>query len=545
MYKHVIPNYADWQLYKMGLQRDQLVDAVTQRTLERLKRKNVLEELEKTSYGEQQRIRYNSWPVDPPDEDVYWRQIKNQIYNLSIAEKNTAKQHEILEKIIRNYAEEIIGRFNPNTHKFARLALPFFFSQVLNAASGYNIRDFFGRKNQLYQKIKVCGHVSEARNLADKATLLLLPTHFSNLDSILIGWAMDMIGLPPFIYGAGLNLFNNRLVGYFMSRLGAYRVDRRKKNDVYLETLKAFSAVAFEQGAHTLFFPGGTRNRVGAIEEKLKLGLLGTAFEAQKMHCKNNEQNPRKIIVFPLVISYNNVLEAKSLIDDYLKSTGKEKYYIRNDETESFTSSLKFVWKFFRSSSEIYLNLGEPFDLFGNKVNEQGESIDPSGNIIHVGDYFKKDGNIVNDNQRDAQYNITLGNIVVQRLLSENIVLPSHLVAFVMFKILEKKHKHHDLYDTLRLTREYRIVKREEFHSTFEIILQRLKQMQENNRLHLENTFKKSTEEIIEEGIQKLNVFHLEKPVKRNENNDFTSDSMNLLYYYHNRLMGYQLENLI
>ena len=74
-----------------------------------------------------------------------------------------------------------------------------------------------------------------------------------------------------------------------MNRLGAYKVDRRKKNPVYLEALKTYSTVVLEKGCHSLFFPGGTRSRSGNLEGRLKLGLLSTAFEAQKNIFKEKE----------------------------------------------------------------------------------------------------------------------------------------------------------------------------------------------------------------------------------------------------------------
>lgn len=543
----VIPDYHDWELYKMGLNRAEIVDTLTRRTIEKFNGKDIVSFLEKAVYLERERIRTSKWPIDPPDEDVYWNQIRKELYKLNTDEFTDKHGNGmlLLERIVRNYAEEIIGRFNPNTHKFARVALPFFFSQILNAASAYNIRDFLGRKHQLHERIKVGGHIEQARTLANKGTLLLLPTHFSNLDSILIGWAMDMIGLPPFVYGAGLNLFNNRLVGYFMSRLGAYRVDRRKKNEIYLETLKTFSSISFEQGAHTLFFPGGTRSRFGAIENKLKLGLLGTAFEAQKKHCEFNYSDPKKIFVFPLVISYNNVLEAGSLIDDYLKQTGKEKYYIWNDESENFIASLKFVWKFFRTSSEIHLTLGEPFDLFGNKLDLEGQSFDPSGNKVNVSDYFFKEGKIHNDNQRDAQYNIALGEIVCDKLLSENLVLPSHLIAFVAFRLILKMNSKLNLYDVLRLDHEKLVIPKELFENTIQEILELLKEKASKNELKLEKRFENNVQEIIFEGIKNLSVFHMQRAIKKDKNGDYVSENLNLLYYYHNRLIGYELENYI
>src|SRR5207237_3189672 len=124
------------------------------------------------------------------------------------------------------------------------------------------------------------GQVADLARLARTGTLILTPTHLSNLDSIAIGFALERTGLPPCTYGAGKNLFTNPLLAFFMRNLGAYRVDRRIKHDLYKDTLKAYSSVLLEHGYHSLFFPGGTRSRSGGLESRLKLGLLGTGLEA-------------------------------------------------------------------------------------------------------------------------------------------------------------------------------------------------------------------------------------------------------------------------
>ena len=43
------------------------------------------------------------------------------------------------------------------------------------------------------------------------------------------------------MYGAGLVLYNMNLFSYFLNSLGAYKVDRRKKHLLYLETLKTYT----------------------------------------------------------------------------------------------------------------------------------------------------------------------------------------------------------------------------------------------------------------------------------------------------------------
>src|SRR5207344_2939506 len=100
-------------------------------------------------------------------------------------------------------------------------------------------------KHKIHERIKLFGPIEKIRKLSKDGVLVIVPTHSSNMDSIMIGYALDEIaGLPAFSYGAGLNLYNSEFFGYFMNRLGAYRVDRRKKNPVYLESLKAMSNIS-------------------------------------------------------------------------------------------------------------------------------------------------------------------------------------------------------------------------------------------------------------------------------------------------------------
>src|SRR5688500_5971693 len=160
--------------------------------------------------------------------------------------------------------------------------IKFWFGRLLNGARVKKFGAFFRNKYTLRDKIHIVGKVKMLRNLARKGTVIMVPTHFSNLDSILIGWIIHSLGLPAFIYGAGLNLFNIKILAYFMNSLGAYKVDRRKKNLPYLESLKMYSGLAIQKGAHSLFFPGGTRSRSGVIEKQLKLGLLSSTVEAQR-----------------------------------------------------------------------------------------------------------------------------------------------------------------------------------------------------------------------------------------------------------------------
>jgi hypothetical protein len=164
------------------------------------------------------------------------------------------------------------------------------------------------------------------------------------MDSVVIGLALERAGLPPVTYGAGKNLFTNPFISFFMHNLGAYRVDRRLRFELYKEILKEYSTVLLESGYHSLFFPGGTRCRSNIIEKNLKLGLLGTTVTAYKNSVRDGAPHKRLYIV-PATINYRLVLEAETLIDDYLAETGKNRYIITDDEFSRVGRLVEFFRK--------------------------------------------------------------------------------------------------------------------------------------------------------------------------------------------------------
>src|SRR5581483_1775955 len=176
------------------------------------------------------------------------------------------------------------------------------------------------------RRVLVQGPAKHIGKLARLGTLVFVPTHLSNMDSIVFGFALERAGLPPATYGAGKNLFTNPLLSFFMHNLGAYRVDRRIKHELYKEVLKTYSCVLLERGYHSLFFPGGTRSRSGAVEERLKLGLMGTGVEAYVRSLRRGHE--QRVFFVPATINYLLTLEAATLIDDYLAELGKNRYII-------------------------------------------------------------------------------------------------------------------------------------------------------------------------------------------------------------------------
>ncbi len=462
-------------------------------------------------------------------------------------DKVKAEEEAILKTILDRYCEEIAGNFKKTSYRFTKTIVTFGFARLLNAARGVKgIRSLFSRQLDLDDKIHVKGEPEHIRSLAKKGTVVMVPTHFSNLDSILIGWVIQHLGLPAFIYGAGLNLFNLKIFAYFMNSLGAYKVDRRKRNPIYLEALKTYSSLAIRRGCHSLFFPGGTRSRSGQIEKALKLGLLGTTIEAQRILYENEtpEEPAGKIFIVPVVINYHFTLEAPALINDHLRRTGQERYYRERDE---FTTSYKissFLFKFFTKGSDISVSIGRGLDILGNYVDQEGNSLDSSGKIIDPRDYFRRNGSITVDEQREEEYVRILGKRIVTEFHKYNRVFASHLVAFTAFKYIERKNPKLDLYSLLRLPEEDLVIDYEDFKKAYKKLKKKILKLHKKGEVDVAGHMLEKSDISIELGISNVGMYHARRPLIK-KGDKIIIQSMSTLYYYHNRMDGYGLENHI
>lgn len=546
---HIIPELKDWPIHQLNNDKPTFLRHVADAVFEKLtagnQRSSITDVIAKALYLEEARMKTKSWSVDARDERTFWNSVKRSLLELTEEGVHQESSEELLRKIIDRYAHEIAGRFKPSTYRFAKRLVPLFLARLLNAsARRRGIRYLVDRNRvSIYDKITLTGPVESIRNVAKNSTVVIVPTHFSNIDSLVMGWVIEAIGLPAFLYGAGLNLFNIRLLGYFMNRLGAYKVDRRKKNSIYLETLNAYSTLALRKGAHSLFFPGGTRSRSGMLEEQLRLGLLATTIEAQRLNF--SEGAGRKIVIVPAVISYHFVLEAPALIEQYLAATGKEKYY---SDTDRFSTSYKLarlILKVFTTSSDFTVSFGTPIDVFGNRIDDSGQSIDANGNVIEISRYFSSGGVNQQDEQRDAEYNKLLAQKIIEQFHRHNVVLSSHLVAFVAFELLRKEYPKLDLYEFLRLPEEQLSLSFDAFAQSVERVRTRLAELRDSDEIKLSPAMDDDLNGLIKYGLKKVGVYHSKKPLLKSKDGRIITKSSRTLYYYRNRLNGFGLEQYV
>lgn len=549
---YVNPDSENWGIYKLDKDKDAFLIEVVERVIEKSRTtypttRALFDELASTLYQERIRVTASRWKSDPEDEKDFWNNVKGQIIKFQKAQSWEVNDRAVLEtlqkKILYRYAYEIVANFKPRVFELAQKFLPRILFLFLNSKLNSPFKFLFRKMSSFYEKFIITGDFELIRNLSKKGTIVVVPTHFSNTDSPLVGWALNSIGLEPVTYGAGINLVGTQPLSFMLNNLGAYKLDRRRKNALYLELLKSYSQMAIERDTPSLFFPGGTRSRSGALESRLKLGLLSTAVEAQQ---ENFIHNRKKIFVLPLVINYQYNIECSSLVNQHLVEIGKEKYVSDSFEYSTTYKIIRFFKHLFNADTEVVVSFGKPLDIIGNEVNANGDSIAPNGKPFDIKGYFEVENKIVRDEQRNFEYTKILGSKIVSSYFQNNTVMTAPLVAFVYFALLKKRHKHLSLFEIMLLPREDRIISRDKMMVGLGTIISKLNDMEKLNKVNLSEIIKENTiENVLANGINSISLFNSKKVVYADSDGNINSQDVRLAYFYHNRLIGYNLEQNI
>ncbi len=380
------------------------------------------------------------------------------------------------------------------------------------------------------------GPLDHLRTLAQKGTLVCVPTHLSNLDSPVMGYALQASGLPPTTYGAGKNLFTNPVLGFFMRNCGAYRVDRRIRHELYKDVLKTYSQVILERGYHSMFFPGGTRSRSGRVEGRIKLGLLGTSLTAtiegfRRQAGLSRGPAVKPIYIVPVTINQQLVLEAETLIADYLKETGKARFIIEDDESAQWRKVVDFVRSTMTHTGAIVIRFGAPMDVLGHRVTEAGESLGPHGQPVELARYFWVHGKPQALAQRDGEYMQQTGAAIGRAYRRETVLLPTHLLASVLWRRVCQALPGIDLYRRLRQPLDLHVP-----HAELLSDMERLQNLLRHKRHHLGPRADGTPEQVVEAALAAFGSYHTEPAALRTPSQAVTVGDRQLLYYYQNRI---------
>ena len=488
--------------------------------LEALDDAALIDRLEDTVYSERKRLERST----VADID------RARLERLARAAVRGAKRERIDAALamVAAWGDEIHGRFDERVYGFATRALPRALTGLLSAKPD-RVRDW---DLDPFARLRVSGDLETLRTLCGEATLILAPTHVSNLDSPLIGLALYQAGLPPFIYGAGLNLFSNPLMGWWLRRLGAYTVDRTKRARLYKETLKDYSVRALVTRHHSLFFPGGTRSRSGAIEDQLKKGLLGTGLVAWQEMIASGRAD-REVYVVPLTLTFQLCLEAETLIRDHLEEAGKQRYIITDDEFAQPGQVASFARRALALDSSVVAHFGEPLDLLGRPVSADART--RADQAVYRARYVTNaEGRVERDPQRDRCYTNRLEAALVHAYPRGSVLMPTHLTAWVAWQLLSEAREQNDPFRLVRVGRGGRRFPKRQFVERLRHWMQRVREGVEAERWQAE--LPSTATEVLDVALDRFARFHKTRALAL-ERGDIVIEDPRLCLYYQNRAL--------
>ncbi|NTW32863.1 MAG: NAD(P)-binding domain-containing protein, partial [Bacteroidetes bacterium] len=135
-----------------------------------------------------------------------WKEISKSNNDLTVK--------KIVEKLCNVYADEIADNFSFDFFEFARNFLVGFFKIRYRFKPEYvftNVKDIIVVKGD---------KIDEIKSLAKTHTILYVPMHKSNSDSIWVSWALAFNDLSMPRFAAGINLITDYTKNFIFKRLG-------------------------------------------------------------------------------------------------------------------------------------------------------------------------------------------------------------------------------------------------------------------------------------------------------------------------------------
>jgi glycerol-3-phosphate O-acyltransferase len=172
--------------------------------------------------------------------------------------------------------------------------------------------------NRIYDGIEVDPEGLQAiRDAAREGTLVLLPSHKSHVDYLVLSDVFYDAHLVPPQIAAGINLSFWPL-GAIFRRGGAFFIRRSFKGDrLYAAVLAAYVRKLLSEDASIEFFIEGGRSRTGKLLPP-KLGMLSMVLDAAR------ELPRRKVFLVPISIVYERVVEGRGYLAE-LRGGEKER----------------------------------------------------------------------------------------------------------------------------------------------------------------------------------------------------------------------------
>jgi glycerol-3-phosphate O-acyltransferase len=267
-------------------------------------------------------------------------------------------------------------------------------------------------------------------------------------------------------------------------------------------------------------------------------------LSAQIENLQSGRENPN-VYVVPMTVTYDFVLEASSLVEQYLSDIGKEKFLgTDTDDPFPLLKVARFIWRFFKGQAGLTVRVGQPLDVFGNPVDDAGQSQGPNGTTVDVRRWLTTRGELAANTERDMEYVRECGTKIVGEFFRNNTVSPTQVVPFAYFRALRAKYPEYDLFRLMRLGFEQRSLPLDRLVAECEKLVAEVRDLADAGKVAMGPGMKYGDpKRWVIDGIQSLGTFHDAAVLKLDGDVVYTED-MSLLYYYRNRLSGYGLSHV-
>lgn len=243
--------------------------------------------------------------------------------------------------------------------------------------------------------------LERVREAARNASLVLLPSHKSHIDYLVLSDMLYGNALMPPVIAAGENLGFWPL-GVLLRRGGAFFIRRSFHGDtLYPALVEAYLRKLLAEGFTVEFFLEGGRSRTGKALPP-KYGLLSMLFtSALKLH-------GTKIKLVPISIGYERIIEERSFVHEL---SGGDKQSENVGDLIKSSSILRSKW------GRLYVQFGDIIDFDELQEASAHRSDDQASNV----------GAMTQEQQRSAVR--ALAHRVMYSINAVTVVTPAALVA--------------------------------------------------------------------------------------------------------------------
>ncbi len=189
--------------------------------------------------------------------------------------------------------------------------------------------------------------VERVREAARDASLVLLPSHKSHIDYLVLSDMLYGNALMPPLIAAGENL-SFWPIGVLLRRGGAFFIRRSFQDDsLYPALVEAYMRKLIAEGFTLEFFLEGGRSRTGKALPP-KYGLLSMVFDSA------SKLRGTKVKLVPISIGYERIIEERSFVHEL---SGGDKQSENVGDLIKSSSILRSKW------GRLYVQFGEIIDF--------------------------------------------------------------------------------------------------------------------------------------------------------------------------------------